>query len=136
MKKIYFLSEIAAREYARKHYPDSDIVRSWTFEFNGEVFCYRIYDNQNKTAIILVVDASAFYHADQFDRGEDDIPTYELLSDEAELIDTAMEGTCQLYSFGGRYWVVLSDNTVISKEEDEKDDEPIFPARSKSIHSK
>jgi hypothetical protein len=135
MKKIYFLSEISAREYARKHYPDGDLVNGSTTEFNGECFCYDVVFLR-KSFAKLVVDASAFYYADQFDRGENDIPTYNLLSDEGELIDTALEGTCQLYSFGGRYWVVLSDNTVISKEADEKDDEPIFPVRSKSIYSK
>lgn len=48
----------------------------------------------------------------------------------ARLIDTAQEGTCQLWEVkeptGLAEYVVLSDNTVITREED-LFYEPIFP---------
>jgi hypothetical protein len=127
--KLYFTTQEAAEQYAKINYPNCLIKKSSTSEFNGECFALRVIevdDNGAKEVAVLVADEAAFYHADISDRGEENTPTYEILSDYGELIDTAMEGTCQLYIFGGKYWVVLSDNTVISKEEDDVED-PIFP---------
>jgi hypothetical protein len=56
------------------------------------------------------------------------IPTKEELDENGVLIDTKYEGTCQLWSMGHDYWVVLSDNTVISLDEDNKEN-PIFPKK-------
>jgi hypothetical protein len=135
--KLYFKTQEAAEQYAKINYAKCLVKKSSTSEFNGECFALRVIEvddlaieNWNRNYVtevaVLVADEAAFYHADISARGEDDTPTYDILSDYGELIDTEMEGTCQLYRFGGRYWVVLADNTVISKEEDDVED-PIFP---------
>ena len=53
-------------------------------------------------------------------------PTYSELNENGNLINTALEGTCQLWELNGNEWVVLCDNTVISREADEKSEDPIF----------
>ena len=51
---------------------------------------------------------------------------FEFLQKYADKIDSAIEGTCFLYDWNGTEYVVLSDNTVITHEEDLNFD-PIFP---------
>lgn len=53
--------------------------------------------------------------------------TYELLISEGECLDTALEGTCILYQYKGKEYVVLSDDSVMTREEDNTFDDPIFP---------
>lgn len=55
-----------------------------------------------------------------------EIVTYELLISRGEQLSIALEGTCTLYRYDGIEYVVLSDNTVITREEDNEDN-PIFP---------
>jgi hypothetical protein len=52
--------------------------------------------------------------------------TYELLESFGYLVDTDLEGTCQLWRYNDVEYVVLQDNTVITREEDNFCD-PIFP---------
>lgn len=60
--------------------------------------------------------------------------TYDFLHDHAKLIDTAYDGTCQLWIYNGEEYVVLSDNSVITRLEDNTtDDNPIFPYKSWEI---
>ena len=42
------------------------------------------------------------------------------------LEDTAEEGTCQLWSCGAAQFVVLCDNTVITRYDDQQDGDPVF----------
>lgn len=53
--------------------------------------------------------------------------TYKELSANGELIDTTAEGTVMLFKFKDKYYVVLSDNSVITHEEDIRDGDPFFP---------
>ncbi len=44
------------------------------------------------------------------------------------IIDTALEGTCLLINYGNAEYVMLSDNTIITRSEDNEDPEgAIFP---------
>ncbi len=53
---------------------------------------------------------------------------YKKLKDNGTKIDTACEGTCILYEYNGTEWVVLADNSVITREEDNRVPEgAIFP---------
>jgi len=59
-----------------------------------------------------------------------EVPNYEdLHSADFELVDTAGEGTCQLWRNinTGMEYVVLADNSVISREEDSATGDAIFP---------
>lgn len=48
----------------------------------------------------------------------------------AQIIDTALEGTCELWhEIDGTEWVVLCDNTVITRREDLSDGTPVFSAK-------
>lgn len=61
--------------------------------------------------------------------------TKQELEQKGELIDTANEGTSQLWQVGNEEYVVLCDNTVITRDEDEKFAEgPIFPRPLDIIH--
>jgi len=51
--------------------------------------------------------------------------TIDTLRGSGELIDTSEQGTCQLWLLNGNEYVVLSDNTVITREED-LSDSPVF----------
>jgi hypothetical protein len=53
--------------------------------------------------------------------------TYEDLQKNGEILETACEGTCQLWEMGGTRYVVLCDNTVITQEWDNSLPDPIFP---------
>lgn len=54
--------------------------------------------------------------------------TYELLQEEGEFLDSTVEGTCRLYLYNGHEYVVLCDNSVITREEDNAfEEEVIFP---------
>ena len=54
--------------------------------------------------------------------------TYDILLDQGECINTAEEGTCMLYQYKGIEYVVLQDNSVITRKEDNEDvDFAIFP---------
>ena len=52
--------------------------------------------------------------------------TYEILMEKGTLIESALEGTCWLVDLDGVEYVVLSDNTVITRDEDRLSDAPIF----------
>ena len=52
--------------------------------------------------------------------------TLEKLEKTGEIIDTACEGTCQLWDTARGQYVVLADNTVITRDEDLSCD-PVFP---------
>jgi len=61
--------------------------------------------------------------------------TIQELEQKGELIDTANEGTSQLWRVGTDEYVVLCDNTVITRDEDEQCVEgPIFPRPLDAIH--
>lgn len=49
------------------------------------------------------------------------------LREKGKLIDAALEGTCQLWEVDGVEYVVLCDNTVITRAEDNADNDAIFP---------
>ena len=54
--------------------------------------------------------------------------TYELLAREGEFLDSTVEGTCRLYLYNGHEYVVLCDNSVITREENNTfEEEAIFP---------
>ena len=54
------------------------------------------------------------------------IVSYELLISRGDKLSSALEGTCFLYRYDGKEYVVLPDNTVITRDEDNEDN-PIFP---------
>lgn len=49
------------------------------------------------------------------------------LREKGKWIDTALEGTCQLWELDGVEYVVLCDNTVITRAEDNADNDAVFP---------
>ena len=52
----------------------------------------------------------------------------DFLVENGRFIESAEEGTCQLYEYQGVEYVVLIDNSVITREEDnECPEEAIFP---------
>ena len=54
--------------------------------------------------------------------------TLETLRDNADIIDTAEEGTCTLFKYNDIEYVVLQDNTIITREEDNNGlSDPVFP---------
>ena len=54
-------------------------------------------------------------------------PTYNELLENGTKLEGASEGTCYLYSYRGINYVVLSDNSIITQEEDNEFNDPIFP---------
>ena len=50
----------------------------------------------------------------------------EQIKERGKLIDTTLEGTSQLWELDNIEYVVLCDNTVITREEDNQND-PVFP---------
>lgn len=69
---------------------------------------------------------SAHLHEYKVD-GEDMI-TFDILREKGEKLDSAQEGTCFLYRYNDTEYVVLADNTVITREEDNESAEgAIFP---------
>lgn len=61
--------------------------------------------------------------------------TVELLENEGSLIESNKDDTCQLYAFCGKEFVVKADNnrTVITRDEDNNEDSPIFPYNHKTV---
>ena len=54
--------------------------------------------------------------------------TYAILRDKGTFLGTNGEGTCHLYSYGGKDYIVLCDNSVITQKEDNSYTEgAIFP---------
>jgi hypothetical protein len=53
--------------------------------------------------------------------------TYELLSDKGEILDTALEGSSYLVKYNDVEFVILADNTVITRAEDHEFGDAIFP---------
>jgi hypothetical protein len=51
----------------------------------------------------------------------------DFLQENGKLIETALEGTCQLWELESVEYVVLCDNTVITRAEDNADNDAIFP---------
>jgi hypothetical protein len=49
------------------------------------------------------------------------------LHETGELIKTVCDGTVQLWVCEGEEYVVLSDNTIITRQEDNEIGEPFFP---------
>ena len=47
-------------------------------------------------------------------------------NDDATLLESALQGTCLLFELDGQEFVVLQDNTVITRDDDNISD-PIFP---------
>lgn len=68
-----------------------------------------------------------YFNRDTQEPEETEGITYDLLISEGECLDTALEGTCLLYRYEGKEYVVLSDDSVMTREEDNKYDDPIFP---------
>ena len=52
---------------------------------------------------------------------------YEFLEENGEKLNSVIEGSCILYEYNGIEYVVLCDNTVITREEDNNMDDAIFP---------
>jgi hypothetical protein len=52
---------------------------------------------------------------------------YDFLVEHGSLLSSAYEGTCFLYEYDNVEYVVLPDNTVITRKEDNDLEEPIFP---------
>ncbi len=55
-------------------------------------------------------------------------PSYDDLQINGELIETTQEGTVQLWNYEGSEFVVLCDNSVITRDEDLSDN-PFFPLK-------
>ena len=53
--------------------------------------------------------------------------TIQKLRAEGEKIASTLEGTVHLWEHNGTEYVVLPDNSVITRDEDEQDDLPCFP---------
>ncbi len=54
----------------------------------------------------------------------------ETLLNNGTKLESSQEGTCTLYELEGKEYVVLADNTVITRDEDLADDDPIFPGHN------
>jgi hypothetical protein len=53
--------------------------------------------------------------------------TYTFLREHGTFLDSALEGTCRLYRYKNNEYVVLCDNTVITRDEDNSIGDAIFP---------
>lgn len=61
------------------------------------------------------------------EKNQEDI-TYDLLNEKGKAVKTALDGSCILFEYNGVEYVVLSDNSVITREEDNECPEgAIFP---------
>jgi hypothetical protein len=113
------LSKLA---YKVHHADDTESVITRDGEFyekvDNELMDFRVHVYQYAIGVMVSKEESD-------DSDEVDV---DVLRENGELLDTAYEGTCQLYRYKDVQYVVLQDNTVITREEDNNGtEEAIFP---------
>ncbi len=65
---LYFKNVVEAENFAKQ--TGNHFESSSTEEFNGQVFCFRVYDDELKCTHKLVVDDTCYENAANFERGE------------------------------------------------------------------